>query len=227
MHIYAISDLHLSFSSPKPMDVFGDEWHDHAARLAAAWQDTVQQEDVVLIPGDISWAMQLSAASPDLAFIGALPGKKVLLKGNHDYWWNSIGKVRAALPPDTFALQNQAMNIGDYAVCGTRGWLCPGSSAFTEADEKIYERELIRLELSLSCAEKGRPILAMLHFPPFSEKAPASGFTELLSRYGVTTALYGHLHGAAQRTAFEGVRDGVAYRCVAGDYLSFRPLKIV
>ena len=228
MHIYAIGDLHLSFDSDKPMDVFGEAWRDHAGRIESAWRETVGSEDAVLVPGDISWAMQLSGASPDLAFVGRLPGRKILLRGNHDYWWSAVGKVRSALTGDTLALQNDSFTLGDYAVCGTRGWICPGANGFGPEDEKIYQRECMRLEMSLGKAEPGKTILAMLHYPPFSEKQPDSGFTELLEAYHVETAVYGHLHGAAaHRTAFEGEKNGVTYACVAADYLAFRPRRIV
>lgn len=227
MHIYAIGDLHLSFSQDKPMDVFGESWRGHTERLESAWRETVGAEDLVLIPGDISWAMQLSAASPDLSFIGNLPGVKLLLRGNHDYWWSSVTRVRASLPSGVFALQNDAFSFGDVCVCGTRGWTCPGSAAFDAQDEKIYLRELQRLSLSLSKAEPGRMLIAMTHYPPFSEKRRTSGFTELLENAGCRLAVYGHLHGAAHRTAFEGEQNGVAYRCVAADYLRFVPSRLV
>ena len=223
MSIFAIGDLHLSLSTDKPMDVFGAAWQDHDKRLAAAWRETVQAEDWVLIPGDISWAMQLEAAMPDLLFLADLPGQKLLMRGNHDYWWSSRTKVKAVLPPGMHTLQNDSLRIGDVAVCGTRGWNCPGASGFTGADEAIYAREQMRLELSLQAANPDADKLVMLHFPPFSERSQTSGFTELIERYGVKTVVYAHLHGAAHRNAFEGERNGVNYIFVAGDYLGFRP----
>lgn len=223
MHIYAIGDLHLSFSQEKPMDVFGESWRGHTERIERAWRDTVGAEDLVIIPGDISWAMQLSAALPDLSFIGRLPGTKLLLRGNHDYWWSSVTQVRASLAPGMYALQNDAFPFGDACICGTRGWACPGSAAFDSQDQKIYERELQRLSLSLGKAEPGKTLVVMTHYPPFSEKNRSSGFTELLEQAGCTLAVYGHLHGAAHKSAFEGEQNGVAYRCVAADYLQFTP----
>lgn len=223
MRIFAIGDLHLSLSADKPMDVFGEAWRDHANRLQAAWRETVQAEDWVLIPGDISWAMQLEAAMPDLLFLAELPGNKLLLRGNHDYWWSSRSKVNAALPAGMHTLQNDSRRIGDVAVCGTRGWNCPGAPGFTEADQAIYARELMRLEMSLQAAEPDADKLVMLHFPPFNERKQASGFTELIERYGVKTVVYAHLHGAAHNNAFEGERNGVRYILAAGDYLGFRP----
>lgn len=226
MRIYAIADLHLSLSTGKPMDVFGEAWRDHAGKLEQNWRSLIGEDDLVLIPGDISWAMRLSDALPDLAFIGRLPGKKILLKGNHDYWWSAIGRVRAALPPGMRALQNDAIAEGGVGICGTRGWLCPGASAFAETDEKIYRRELDRLRLSIAALPEAHTRIAMLHFPPFCEKEGGSGFTELLEAAGVKTVLYGHLHGEANRTAFEGERNGVRYHCVAADKLDFRPKEI-
>ena len=227
MRIYAIADLHLSLTSEKPMDVFGAAWHGHAEKLERNWRDTVGEDDLVLIPGDISWAMQLSAALPDLSFIGALPGKKVLLKGNHDYWWSAIGRVRAALPAGMRALQNDSIVEGDIGICGSRGWLCPGSGNFTADDQKIYLRELDRLSLSIrSLQQDVKTKIAMLHYPPFADKDKGSGFTERLEEAGVTIAVYGHLHGDANRNAFEGERNGIVYHCVAADKLDFLPKRI-
>ena len=223
MQIYAIADLHLSLTSEKPMDVFGEAWRDHTEKLERNWRARVSEDDLVLIPGDISWAMQLQAALPDLSFIGSLPGKKILLKGNHDYWWSAIGRVRAALPEGMRALQNDAIVEGNIGICGSRGWLCPGSVNFSQEDQKIYLRELDRLSLSLQSLPEVEIKIAMLHFPPFLEKDRASGVTERLERAGVNIAVYGHLHGEANRNAFEGEKNGVVYHCVAADKLNFVP----
>lgn len=224
MRIYAIADLHLSLTSEKPMDVFGETWRGHTEKLERNWRETISQDDLVLIPGDISWAMQLNAALPDLSFIGALPGRKILLKGNHDYWWSAIGKVRAALPEGMRALQNDSFTEDGISVCGSRGWLCPGSSNFSADDEKIYLRELDRLSLSIRSLPPDSGIrIAMLHFPPFSDKDRPSGFTERLEAAGVRAVVYGHLHGDANRYAFEGEKNGIVYHCVAADKLDFAP----
>lgn len=223
MQIYAIADLHLSLTSEKPMDVFGEAWRGHVEKLERNWRERVQEDDLVLIPGDISWAMQLSAALPDLLFIGNLPGKKILLKGNHDYWWSAIGRVRSALPVNMRALQNDSFVDNGVGICGSRGWLCPGNSNFTSDDEKIYHRELDRLSLSLRSLPESETKIAMLHFPPFSDKERASGFTELLEAAGVNIVVYGHLHGEANRYAFEGEKNGILYHCVAADKLDFTP----
>ena len=226
MQIYAIADLHLSLTAEKPMDVFGEAWRGHTEKLERNWRETVSSEDLVLIHGDISWAMQLQAALPDLSFIGDLPGKKILLKGNHDYWWSAIGRVRATLPAGMRALQNDSIVEAGIGICGSRGWLCPGSSNFSQDDEKIYLRELDRLTLSLQSLPQVETKIAMLHFPPFSDKDRASGFTERLEAAGVKIAVYGHLHGEANRYAFEGEKNGVYYHCVAADKLDFTPKKI-
>ena len=226
MQIYAIADLHLSLTSEKPMDVFGEAWRGHAEKLERNWRERVQDDDLVLIPGDISWAMQLSAALPDLSFIGNLPGRKILLKGNHDYWWSAIGRVRSNLPEGMRALQNDSIVEDGIGICGSRGWLCPGSNNFNAEDQKIYLRELDRLSLSLASLPAVETKIAMLHFPPFLDKEKGSGFTERLEDAGVQIVVYGHLHGEANRYAFEGERNGITYHCVAADKLDFAPKRI-
>lgn len=225
MRIYAIGDLHLPGAQSKPMDVFGAHWEGHFEKIEQDWRDRVQPEDVVLVPGDLSWAMTLEEAAPDLARICALPGQKLLLRGNHDYWWSSLTRVRALLPEGNCALQNDARVIGDAVFCGTRGWNVIGENSTDAQNLKIYRREVMRLELSLKDAAakaQGRPIVCMLHFPPFGEKKEDSGFTQLLERYGVHTCVYGHLHGEGIRAAFEGERGGVNYKLVSCDSLGFR-----
>jgi len=226
MQIYAIADLHLSLTSEKPMDVFGEAWRGHAEKLERNWRERVQEDDLVLVPGDISWAMQLSAALPDLSFIGNLPGRKILLKGNHDYWWSAIGRVRSNLPEGMRALQNDSIVEDGIGICGSRGWLCPGSNNFNAEDQKIYLRELDRLSLSLASLPAVETKIAMLHFPPFLDKEKGSGFTERLEDAGVQIVVYGHLHGEANRYAFEGERNGITYHCVAADKLDFAPKRI-
>lgn len=224
MRIFAIGDLHLSLSSDKPMDVFGSNWDNHSQRVAQAWKDAVEPNDLVLIPGDISWAMQLKDAEADIRFIGDLPGRKVIMRGNHDYWWNSVSKVRSILPKDMWALQNDAVELENVVIAGSRGWMCPGSAGFDgEEDKRIYEREVLRLELSLSKAERGKPVIGMLHYPPFNERRQPSGFTDLFEKYGVKTVVYGHLHGKSCRNAFEGERNGVEYILCSADHLEFNP----
>ncbi|MEI3400723.1 MAG: metallophosphoesterase [Christensenellales bacterium] len=192
--------------------------------MAAAWRERVSDEDAVLIPGDISWAMQLDEARLDIEYIAALPGKKVIMRGNHDYWWSSISKVRDMLPCCMYALQNDTVEFGSVTIAGSRGWICPGSSGFDpETDQKIYDREVIRLQLSLSGAKQGSRIIVMLHYPPFNEKRAPSGFTEIFEKYGVEQVIYGHLHGKACRNAFEGIRNGIEYTLCSADHLDFVP----
>lgn len=227
MKIWGISDLHLSFSTDKPMDIFGDHWRDHAGQMAAHWDALVGDNDVVLCPGDLSWAMKLSEASADLAWIGARPGLKILVKGNHDLWWSAIGKVRAAIPSSCVALQNDCYDIGEFVIAGSRCWTAPGSHDYTEHDEKIYLRELERLRMSLDKAvsiAQGRPIIAAIHYPPFTVKKENTKFADLLEQYPVRICVYGHLHGEKSfKYAFEGERNGITYMMLSCDYLKFKP----
>lgn len=230
MCLFAIGDLHLPGGDDKPMDVFDPQWNGHFFRISEDWQARVKPEDTVLIPGDISWALQLNNAIPDLQAIGSLPGKKILLKGNHDYWWTSLGRVRAVLPEGMQVLQYDAIDLGDTVICGSRGWNQPTEeSPLEKEDEKIYLRELQRLELSLQAAVRiaaGRPLIAMMHFPPLYENMRDTGFTALLEKYGVSKTVYGHLHGPGIRSGFNGCWNGIEYRLVSCDSLGFKLLKI-
>ncbi|MGI6003789.1 MAG: metallophosphoesterase [Christensenellales bacterium] len=227
MNIYAVSDLHLSGAAPKAMDIFGDHWRNHFEQIKSAWLQAVGEDDVVLIAGDISWAMHLSDAKVDLDAIGALPGKKIMIRGNHDFWWGSISRVRAALAEGTYALQNDSVTLGASAFAGSRGWTCPGGTHYTQEDEKIYNRELMRLEMSLAHAAKSqKPIIGMIHYPPFNERQEPSGFTELFERFEVRKVVYGHLHGASVKSAFNGVINGVQYILTSCDAIGFAPKRI-
>ena len=230
MRIYAIGDLHLPGAQSKPMDVFGAHWEGHFEKITADWLSKVTEEDVMLLPGDISWAMTLEEASPDILRICALPGKKLFLRGNHDYWWSSLTRVRGLLPAGNYAVQNDAYVIGDAVFCGTRAWTVMSEVSTDQQNVKIYRREAMRLELSLKDAQKkadGRPIICMLHYPPFGEKKESSAFSDLMEQYGVHTCVYGHLHGEGVRTGFNGVREGVNYHLVSCDGLGFRLHEIV
>lgn len=228
MRLFAISDLHLSGAVPtKAMDIFGAQWTDHASKIERAWRQTVAQEDVVLIAGDISWAMTLQEAQCDLAWISRLPGRKVCIKGNHDFWWGSIGRVRDALGANMYAVQNDCVCLDGVAIAGSRGWVCPGSANDTQEDRKIYQREAIRLEMSLKAAQKtGLAIVAMMHYPPFNERQEDSAFTQLFDQYGVKRVIYGHLHGPGVRGAFNGKRNGVLYTLTSCDAVGFSPVTI-
>ncbi len=229
--LFAIGDLHMSGGDDKPMDVFGPQWDRHFLRIREAWEEMVAPEDVVLIPGDISWAMQLEQAIPDLQEIGKLPGRKILCKGNHEYWWSSLSRVRAALPEGMEALQFDAAETEFCVICGTRGWNYPTArNPLEEKDQKIFRRELQRLEMALDRAEKipgGKPILVMMHFPPRMADDPDTPFTRLLeASERVRAVVYGHLHGAAFAGGFAGACRGIDYYPVSCDGIGFRPREI-
>lgn len=229
MGLFAIADLHLGQALGKPMDIFGEVWRNHTEKLRENWKKCVGPEDTVLIPGDISWAMNIEEARPDLEFIISLPGRKILLSGNHDYWWSSVNRIRSAFPELTF-LRNDFSYYGDVAICGTRGWLCPNDSHYTSHDEKLYRREQIRLRLSLNSAwEAGfRRIIVMTHYPPTNDQKEPSGFTGLCEEYGVEKVVYGHLHGeGAFSASVRGLFRGIEYTLVSADAVKFVPKKIL
>lgn len=247
MSLYAIADLHLSLAVDKPMDVFGAGWQNYVARLKEAWEERIRPEDTVLIPGDISWGMTMEEALADFAFLDALPGTKIISKGNHDYWWGTNKKVEDFLASHGFQtirlLKNNGFLVENTLIAGTRGWLLPENPESKEADEKIYLREVGRLERSLQdslrmyedtvakapaqdvLATPPRKI-AMIHYPPIYDPERENGFTEALEKYGFELCLYGHLHGRGHQKAFEGVRNGVEYRLISADYLAFVPIKL-
>lgn len=235
MKIYAISDLHLSFSAPpdirdwrtplyKPMSEVDPAWQDHPRRIYENWCEIIRPEDIVLVPGDISWAMRLEETVYDMQYLENLPGNIILVQGNHDYWWQSLSRVRAALPPNTRVIQNDSVDLGEVQICGTRGWQCPNSAVFGEHDQKIYRRELIRLENSLqSAAAKNKKIIVMMHYMPTNEKHEYSGFVELMHKFSVSTVVYGHLHARACRYRLPDHCWGINFYLVSADYLNFRP----
>ncbi|BCJ85343.1 metallophosphoesterase [Effusibacillus dendaii] len=228
MRIFAIGDPHLSFAVQKPMDIFGEQWADHPVKIESNWIRVISRDDWILIPGDISWALHLEEAKPDLQFLANLPGKKILIRGNHDYWWSTVSKVRRLLPDSMYALQNDSIQIGDIAVCGTRGWNCPGSYDFSEHDQQIYEREVGRLKLSLDQADKrAKERWVMLHYPPTNEKHEPSGFIEVMQKYDVSVCVYGHLHGEGHRNALQGEHFGIRFYLTACDYLNFQPVRLL
>ena len=236
MKIFAIGDLHLPGGDKKPMDVFGPHWENHFERISGDWRAKVSDEDIVLIPGDISWAMQLDAALDDLERIAQLPGRILILRGNHDYWWSSLTQLRCRLPENMHAVQNDAYDAGDVVFCGTRGWILPQSAAApveenlrqpaASQDEKLYRREAMRLEMSLKAARHmagDRPIVAMMHYPPLLPEYARTGtaFTRLLTEYGVSRCVYGHLHGPSVQRGYNGLYEGVRYDLVSCDALRF------
>lgn len=228
--LFALADLHLSLSGEKPMDVFGELWRDHSARMAEAWDGTVGPEDTVLLPGDLSWAKTLDDAASDLGWIGQRPGRKLLLRGNHDYWWSSVAKVTRALPEGCQPLQNSAVRLERCVVLGTRGWTSPDDPAAQPEDAKIFRRELERLRLSVQDADRqhGRdlPRVAMLHFPPWIEGREPTPVVRILKDAGVRHCVYGHLHGEDHRLGITGEREGIHFYLVAADALGFAPVEI-
>ena len=224
MSIYAISDLHLSFNTDKPMNVFG--WIDYENRIKEDWKNKVTDNDLVLLPGDFSWELKLEDTYKDFEFINNLPGKKILLKGNHDYWWSTLNKMREYLNNIDF-LYNNSYEFEDKIIAGTRGWNIIDES---EEDEKIKKRELIRLELSLNDGitkyGKDKPIIVCMHYPPIVKDNINNEFTNLLGKYNVTKCIYGHLHGKSQINAVEGNFNNIEYKMVSCDYTNFKIQKI-
>lgn len=228
MSLFAIADLHLSLSSDKPMDVFKG-WEDYVARIDRNWRDAVGQDDTVVIAGDISWAMKLEEADADFRFIDALPGRKLILKGNHDYWWSTRKKIEAYFEQHHFSslsiIHNSAAEAGQFAVCGTRGWLYDAES---EEDRKIVSREVGRLNASIQAAEKtGKKPVAFLHYPPVYGGMECSEIMDVLVQHGIEDCYYGHIHGsAAAKRSPAGEYRGVRMHLISCDYLGFRPLPV-
>lgn len=232
MSIYAIGDLHLSLFSPKEksMDIFGSQWKNHWEKIKSDWLNKVKPDDIVLIAGDTSWAMKLNEARPDIDAVCSLPGKKVFVRGNHDYWWGSASKVKAILPADSYIIQNNHIQIDDCIICGTRGWTFPMDSSFTAEDEKIYLRELGRLKLSLESIKdkQNKRLLVLMHYPPIYDDFTQTEFEYLLSSYEVNDVIFGHLHGAVlnQVNLDNFIFNNVRYNLVSADYVDFKLKKI-
>lgn len=228
MGLYAISDLHLALSGEKPMHVFGEQWYRHDEKIKNNWLLKIKEEDTVLIAGDISWSIKMEEGLKELEWIHELPGKKIFIKGNHDYWWQGISKLNA-LYKDMNFIQNNFFTYEDYAICGTRGWTCPGGEHFNSHDKKIYDREIIRLKLSLDAAVKEgyKKLIVMVHYPPTNEKFSETEFTKIFKEYKVEKVLYGHLHGPSFNNILEGNIDDVEYMLTSVDYIDFNPIKIL
>ena len=224
MALYAIGDTHLSLSANKPMDVFGGGWEGYVDKLREGFS-RVDAEDTVVLCGDLSWGMGLEEAEADFAFLDALPGaRKLLLKGNHDYWWNTAAKMNRFFQEKGFStlqiLHNNCYFYGDYALCGTRGWFYE-----EKGDQKVFKRELFRLEAPLKAAGERRK-LCFLHYPPLYQGYRCPEIIALLEQYGVERCYYGHLHGGSHRLAVEGLHGNVEYHLVSADFTGFRPQKI-
>ncbi|MBQ7452919.1 MAG: metallophosphoesterase [Clostridia bacterium] len=230
MKIWALSDPHLSFGSDKPMDVFGGNWENYVQKIEKNWKKRVKKDDIVLVAGDISWALKLENATPDLNFLGGLPGTKILIKGNHELWWNSISKVRKILPEGVIALQNDSVKIGKFIFCGTRGWAIEEiNKPYTAEDKKILDREIIRLGLTLDDMEKqrndGDVVICLMHFPPFNSRFEDSPFTKLFEEHQVDAVVYGHLHGNSSAT-LALLKHGIKYYLTSTDQVGHDPVLI-
>lgn len=227
MALYAIGDLHLSLGADKPMDVFGGPWENYVEKIKLGFS-SLHADDVCVLCGDLAWGMTMEQALPDFQFIEALPGKKILLKGNHDFWWSTAKKAYDFFEAHDMhtmdILNNNCYFYGDYAICGTRGWFYEEDAAGTHTG-KMLAREALRLEASLKAAE-GRPIFCFLHYPPIYQGYQCPEMLELLDKYEVERCYYGHLHGYTHRRAFEGMREKTEYALIAADYVAFQPVKI-
>ena len=225
MALFVLSDPHLSLGCDKPMDIFRG-WQNYTERLAASWRKAVGPEDTVVLPGDISWAMKLEHCTEDFSFLQQLPGRKILGKGNHDYWWTTMNKMRAFLAQNQFDtldfLFNNAFFYEDLALCGTRSWFFDGAQ---EHDEKMLNRELGRLRASLTAAGE-REKIVFLHYPPIYAENRAEEILSLLREFEVTECYFGHLHGYAALGAWQGEADGIRFRLTSADALDFCPLRI-
>ncbi len=231
MNVYSISDLHLDINNTKPMDIFGPVWHNYLDKIVESWNSLVQDDDVVILAGDYSWAMKLDEVVPDFDFLKNLKGTKILIRGNHDYWWSSVSRVREKLPSNTYALQNDAIKIGEYIFCGNRGWQIPEGKYDTEENQKLYNRELVRLELSMKSAKKlqtnNEKIIYITHYPPFNNKIEPSLYTKMLEEYGVSYVVFGHLHGYVNPKMLYNEINGIKYFLTSCDAVKNRLVKIV
>ncbi len=234
MSIFVIGDLHLSLNNPKPMDIFGEHWTGHEEKVRSNWIENVKENDLVILPGDFSWETYLVDTKQDFNYLNNLPGKKLLLKGNHDYWWTTVTSMRTFLKENNYTnidfLYNNSYEFEDKIICGTRGW----SIIDEEADEKLINRELIRLEISLQDGinkyGKDKEIIVFMHYPPITKNKMLTGeevrFVELMKKYNVKRCYYGHLHGASISEAVEGNVEGIYFKLVSADGLDFKLLKI-
>ena len=228
MALYAISDFHLAFNVDKPMDIFGERWLNHDEKIKKNFLEKITENDTTLIAGDISWSLKPVDSKEDLDWIDALPGKKIISKGNHDYWWGSISKMNKMYENTKF-LQNNFYTYKDYAICGTRGWISPESDKFTAHDRKVYDREIIRLKLSLDSAKKEgySKFVVMIHYPPSNENYDESEFTKVFEEYGVEKVIYGHIHGPANMKIKNQTVNGIEYINTSCDFINFNPVLIM
>lgn len=228
MALYAIGDLHLSLGADKPMDIFGGNWLGYMDKLRQGLS-VIGPADTTVLLGDLSWALDLEGAKEDFRFLNEIPGRKIILKGNHDYWWNTVTKFQRFCQENSFSdlhiLNNNHFEYEGVAICGTRGWFYEEEKS-GEHDEKVFRRELLRLEASLQSAGE-LPKLVFLHYPPRYRGYQCPEILELLTKYGVIACYYGHLHGASHSLAMEGAWDGVEFRLVSADKLDFQPYCVI
>lgn len=227
MSLFVIADLHLSLSVNKPMDIFGG-WNDYISRIEKNWKEKIKNNDTVVIPGDISWGMNFNDSLKDFRFLNSLPGKKIILKGNHDYWWNTKTKMDNFFAENGFdtlnILQNNHYAYENIGICGTRGWI---NETEVAADKKVLAREAGRLSASIESALKENLTpFVFLHYPPIFANDYNYEILEVLHKYGIKQCFYGHIHGRASQNAINGTRDGITYHLVASDYLKFCPMEI-
>ena len=227
MALYAIGDLHLSLGAAKPMDVFGGNWVGYMDKLKEGLS-IIGPEDTTVLLGDLSWALSLDESTPDFAWINDIPGRKIILKGNHDYWWSTASKFNKFCEANgfenMFILNNNHFEYNGWAICGTRGWFFEEEHS-GEHDEKVFKRELIRLETSLKSAGE-LPKMVFLHYPPRYKGYQCNEILDLLNQYEVRRCFYGHLHGPSHKLAMEGLWDGTEFRLVSADFLDFKPLTV-
>lgn len=213
------------------MDIFGPVWENYLQDIEESWTSLVDDDDIVLIAGDISWAMHFKDAVADLDYLAKFKGHKILIRGNHDYWWKGISGLRADLPNKVYALQNDAIKIGDVIVCGTRGWVVPEIEHKTADDEKIYKRETIRLELSLKSAktlrQNNEKIICMIHYPPFNSKVEDSDYTKLMEEYGVDYVVYGHLHSYDKKQKLVVEKNNIKYYLTSCDLVKNKLVEVI
>ena len=225
MSLFAIADTHLSFGTDKPMDSFPG-WNDYVKRIERNWNKLIEDKDTVVIAGDISWAMNFEELKADFDFINRLNGKKIILKGNHDYWWNTAAKLNAFLEENGFntisILHNNSFTVEGISVCGSRGWMFESEE---EHDDKVLNREIGRIKASLDSAECDEKVV-FLHYPPITQDTCCEGIMNLLKEYDIKRCYYGHLHGSAARSAIDGDYDGIKFRLISCDRLGFMPLLI-
>ena len=230
MAIYVIADLHLSFSQDKPMSIFGEKWEGHSEKIKNNWISKVKPEDTVVLPGDFSWTMYLQDTYKDFEYLNSLPGKKLLLKGNHDYWWTTVTNMRNFLEENKFKnidfIYNNSYLVENKILTGTRGW----NLLDTENSSKMIKRESIRLQLAIEDGIKkygdDKEIIVFMHYPPISNTNKKSEFLKILKQYNIKRCYYGHLHGKSHQDAVEGIVDGIEFKLISADYLNFDVIKV-